>query len=167
MFKNKYLKIINSVAIFLFLFACLIPNNIINNENTPVDPEITASDDLQDNPGNGELGNYLEFFLWEDNGDGAYQSPEPILAGPGTTIDQIQTEMVALQLTGNGPTEYVGLAWCAGNQTLSENNVLCDGAGMSNIAQTDSLLASLTAYAVQQRNNPGFLCSGVELPVTQ
>ncbi|MEK7161096.1 MAG: hypothetical protein AAB729_00180, partial [Patescibacteria group bacterium] len=113
---------------------------------------------------NGELGANLEFFLWEENGDGAYQSTEPILVGAGATLSQIQTQMLALQLTGNGPTEYVGLAWCAGNQTVSGSVVSCNGAGMGNIAQTDKLLASLTAYAVQQRNNSNFTCAGVELP---
>jgi len=72
--------------------------------------------------------------------------------------------MIALQLTGNGPTEYVGLAWCAGDQSLSGSNILCDGAGMGDIAQTDKLLASLTAYAEQIRNNPNFSCGNVNLP---
>src|SRR3989338_2412614 len=147
-------------------YACLIPNNIHNDENVVVDPELTAlpvNDTTAIGLENGELGNELEFFLWEDNGDGAYQLLEPILAGPGTTLAQIQTEMVALQLTGNGPTEYVGLAWCAGDQSLSGSNILCDGNGMGDIAQTDKLLAYLTAYAVQVRNNPGFECGDVEL----
>ena len=144
-------------------YICLIPNNIQDNENVPVDPELNAGDDSLDNPGNGELGDYLEFFLWEDNGDGVYQVSENILAGPSTTLDQIQTEMTALQLTGGGPTEYVGVAWCAGTQTVNAGVVSCDGAGMSDKAQTDSLLASLTAYAEQVRNNSGFTCAGVDL----
>jgi len=145
-------------------YACLIPNNIQNDENNVVDPEVTAGDNLLNGVPNGELGANLEFFLWEDNGDGAYQSPEPILVGAGATLAQIQTQMLAMTLTGGGPTEYVGLAWCAGDQSLSGNNILCAGSGMGDIAQTDSLIASLTAYAVQQRNNPGFLCSSVVLP---
>ena len=150
-------------------YACLIPHDLDDQENPaqPLSPEIVAGDlPNQGNPdGFGELSDELEFFLWEDtNADGAYQIPEPILAGPGTTLDQIQTEMVALQLTGGGPTEYVGLAWCAGDQSLSLGNVLCDGNGMGNIAQTDKLLASLTAYVVQTRNNPGFECEDVVLP---
>jgi len=31
-------------------------------------------------------------------------------------------------------------------------------------AQTDSVTASLTAYAVQQRNNENFSCANVQLP---
>ncbi len=145
-------------------YVCLIPNNIQDDENNVVDPELTAGDNPLNGVPNGELGANLEFFLWEDNGDGAYQSTEPILVGAGATLSQIQTQMLALQLTGNGPTEYVGLAWCAGNQTVSGSVVSCNGAGMGNIAQTDKLLASLTAYAVQQRNNSNFTCAGVQLP---
>lgn len=145
-------------------YACLIPNNIHNDENVVVDPEVTAGDTLADGLENGELGANLEFFLWEDNGDGAYQNTEPTLAGPGAHLDQIQTQMLAMTLTGGGPTEYIGLAWCAGDQTVSGSVISCDGNGMGNKAQTDKLLASLTAYAVQQRNNPGFLCSSVVLP---
>jgi predicted ribosomally synthesized peptide with SipW-like signal peptide len=148
-------------------YACLIPHDLEDDENVPVDPEITAGDNLLDNPGNGELSDYLEFFLWEDtNADGVYQLLEPVLADAGTTIDQIQTEMIALSLTGGGPTKYIGLAWCAGNQTgpsvaLPNTPLVCDGNGMSNKAQTDSLIASLTAYAVQVRNNPNFTCASV------
>lgn len=145
-------------------YACLIPNNIHNDENVVVDPEVTAGDTLVDGLENGELGANLEFFLWEDNGDGVYQNTEPTLAGPGAHIDQIQTQMLAMTLTGGGPTEYVGLAWCAGDQTVSGSVISCDGNGMGNKAQTDKLLASLTAYAVQVRNNPGFTCASVVLP---
>ena len=146
-------------------YACLIPHDLDDQENVIVDPEVGAGDlpNQGNDYGYGELSDELQFFLWEDNGDGAYQISENILAGPGITIDQIQTEIVALQLTGGGPTEYVGLAWCAGDQTLNVATVECDGAGMGDIAQTDSLTASLTAYAEQQRNNAGFDCATVTL----
>lgn len=147
-------------------YACLIPNNIHNDENVVVDPEVSAGDNSLTGLENGELGNELEFFLWEDNGDGAYQISEPVLAGPGALLNQIQTEMLAMQLTGGGPTKYVGLAWCAGTQsaaTTTTGVISCDGNGMGDIAQTDKLLASLTAYAVQVRNNPNFSCKNVVL----
>lgn len=151
-------------------YACLIPSNVIKNENDVVGPEVAAGDNsLQTGIPHGELQDYVEFFLWEDsNGDGVYQNTETILAGPGTTMEQIQTEMVALSLTGGGPTENVGLAWCAGNQTgptiaLPNTPLACDGNGMGNIAQTDSFTADFTAYAVQQRNNSGFTCASVNL----
>jgi len=145
-------------------FVCLIPGGIVENENDVVDPEITAGDNLLTGIPNGELGANLEFMLWEDNGDGVYQNPESILAGPGTTLSQIQAQMVAMQLVGSGPTKYVGLAWCAGDQTVLGGVISCNGNGMGNKAQTDSLMASLTAYAVQTRNNSGFTCASVQLP---
>lgn len=145
-------------------YACLIPHDIHNDENVPVDPELTAGDNTSDGLENGELGDELEFFLWKDNGDGAYQASEQVLVNVGTTIDDIQDEMGNLQLTGGGPTEYIGLAWCAGTQaSTTAPSITCDGNGMGNKAQTDKLLASLTAYAVQVRNNDDFSCASVEL----
>jgi len=141
-------------------FACLISDVIEDEDNDVTDPEVAVNDVV--NP-DGELDDELEFFLWEDNGDGAYQNTEQIIAGPGTNLDQIQTEMVAMSLTGGGPTVYLGVAWCAGDQTLSGNNILCDGSTMGDIAQTDSLLASISAYVEQQRNNPNFSCEDVVL----
>jgi len=65
-----------------------------------------------------------------------------------------------------GETIYVGLAWCAGTQTVDPGTgvIACDGSTMGDIAQTDSLEASLTAYAEQQRNNSEFTCETVGLP---
>ena len=143
-------------------YACLIPHDIIDLDNSVVDPELALSDDNSA----GELDDELEFFLWVDNGDGAYQNTEAILAGPGVHIRDIQTEMTAMQLTGGGPTLFLGLAWCAGEQTLDGNNIECDGSGMGDIAQTDSLNASISLYVEQIRNNPNFVCSGVDLETT-
>ena len=140
-------------------YACLIPHNIVDLDNDVVSSELALFDDDSD----GELDDELEFFLWEDNGDGAYQNSEAILVGPGTHIRDIQTGMIAMQLTGGGPTVYLGVAWCAGDQTLDGSNIECDGSTMGDIAQTDSLIASISAYAEQIRNNPNFQCSQVTL----
>lgn len=153
-------------------YACLIAHDLVDDENTVVDPEIPAGDNNLLGVPNGELSQYLEFFLWNDtNADGTYQNGEQILVGPGSTLPEIQTEMLAMQLTGGGPTVYVGLAWCAGTQTgptiaQPGNSLNCNGAGMGDKAQTDKLTASLTAYAEQQRNNPNFTCRGVNLHPT-
>jgi hypothetical protein len=70
-----------------------------------------------------------------------------------------------MSLAGGGPTGYVGFAWCAGdlqvNHTTGEIN--CDGSGMLDDAQSDSLEASLTAYAEQVRNNENFSCENINL----
>jgi hypothetical protein len=70
--------------------------------------------------------------------------------------------MIEMSLTTVG-TGYIGLAWCAGTQTVSGSTISCDGNGMSNIVQTDSAMADLVAYAVQQRNNEEFSCEDVDL----
>jgi predicted ribosomally synthesized peptide with SipW-like signal peptide len=90
--------------------------------------------------------------------------------------------------TGNpGPiegdtTHYIGKAWCFGaigaaplaqsgysgpdadnngNQTAGEpadGGILCDGSGLGNETQTDSLTADVSFRAVQSRNNSDFQC---------
>jgi predicted ribosomally synthesized peptide with SipW-like signal peptide len=76
-----------------------------------------------------------------------------------------------------GVTQYIGKAWCFGNITPaplpqdgfgsssprtpanSTGGIACDGSGLNNATQSDSLTADVTFTAVQARNNPGFLCS--------
>jgi len=145
-------------------FVCLIPHDIVDLDNTLVDPEIALADTLAV----GELSQFIEMFLWDDNGDGVYQLGEPVLVDAGTPLGDIPTEMIEMSLSGGGPGGYIGLAWCGGTQTgptiaLPNTPLGCDGNGMGNIAQTDSATASLTAYAVQQRNNEDFSCASVEL----
>jgi predicted ribosomally synthesized peptide with SipW-like signal peptide len=89
--------------------------------------------------------------------------------------------------TGTGPipgntTKYIGKAWCFGainSQPLplgdydspagdnNENDVLgepedggfsCDGSGLGNESQTDTITADVSFEAVQARNNPNFQC---------
>lgn len=144
-------------------YTCLIPNNVTNDENGVIDPEIEAGDN---NAPTGELSGELEFFGWQDDGDGVYESGEIPVIPAGTSLDDMQSQMIAMPLT-TSQTGYIGLAWCAGDQTLSGTTLNCDGNGMSNIAQTDKATADLVAYAVQQRNNSNFSCSSVNLNAPQ
>jgi predicted ribosomally synthesized peptide with SipW-like signal peptide len=148
-------------------YACLIVHDTDDQENSLLDPELALGDDNTNGnlSGFGELSDYLDLFAWNDlNGNGIY---EPV---GETSIYQggIQTEIIQMILTGGGPTSYVGLAWCAGNIQVNHTTgaIGCNGAGMLNDAQSDSLTASLTAYAEQTRNNPGFSCANVVLPST-
>lgn len=138
--------------------ACIIVHDEENLENSLEDPEVEADD-----PGieEGELEGEIEIFAWEDeNQNGYYDDGEEDLYGVGP----LDSELIQLALIGGGPTEYVGLVWCAGDLYAEEDeNFECNGAGMGNIAQTDSLTASLTAYAEQTRNNPNFSCEDVDL----
>ena len=142
-------------------FACLYVNNTQDNENVLINPETKAvpQDTTPGTIGFGELSKYLNVIVWPDDGDGIHQIGEtPLYNG------LIKTELIQLSLTG-GNTQYVGFAWCAGTQTIDINgNILCSGVGNQDDAQTDSFLADVTAYAVQQRNNTGFDCGQADLP---
>ena len=145
-------------------YACLFPNGIIDGENTRIEPETTAGDTTPTQP-DGELSDFLKFFAWIDDGDSVYEGGgETIVVPVNTPIETIDTEIIAMNLQSGG-TGYIGLAWCVGTQTLVSTTLGCTGvSGNPNIidqAQTDSVMASLTAYAVQQRNNPNFDCESV------
>ena len=136
-------------------YACLAPRDIVNKEETVNDPEIAAGDNIASVIG--ELSNYITMFYWEDDGDGIYEG-EPIISGPNNPFPTVTT---TISLTASH-TKYIGLAWCVGKQTLVGNNIVCDGSTVSNIAQTDTVVASFGAYAEQQRNNTSFRCFGVQ-----
>jgi len=110
----------------------------------------------------GELSQFLSAVVWADNNpqNNAYDVGETILYGPAALKD-IKT-MTRFPLTAT-TTAYVGLAWCFGMQTVDGTGIHCSGVGNQNIAQGDSFLTSLTAYAEQQRNNPNFSCESVNL----
>ncbi|MBU1102159.1 hypothetical protein KJ853_00690 [Patescibacteria group bacterium] len=136
-------------------FSCLLVTDPVDNENDVVEAE--GNDSGQP----GELSQFLSAVLWEDTTqDNAYNAGEPILYGPAALKD-IKT-MNRLPLTATS-TAYIGLAWCLGTQTV-DGVISCSGVGNQDISQTDSFLASLTAYAEQQRNNPNFTCAAVVLP---
>ena len=144
-------------------FACLFPNNIVNGENNLIEPEDTAGDITPNQP-DGELSQFIKMFAWDDDGDGVYEG-ETTLIPVNTPLDIVDTEIIAMNLQSSG-VDYIGLAWCVGTQTLPGGNVIACSGSASGIdqAQTDSVTASLTAYAVQQRNNEGFDCEDVVLP---
>lgn len=153
-------------------YACLIVNNKDDQENPPqpLDPELDAGDVLGvGNPsGKGELSSFLNVFTWGDtNADGVYNVGETSLgSGPLSSLSSIMSmDSINDQFLMSTTTKYIGLAWCAGTLTPNQGNPFgCDGAGMSNIAQSDSFTATLTAYAEQVRNNATFECEDVNLP---
>ena len=138
-------------------FACLLTSNEDNQDNTLEEPEVALSDSAPA----GELSQFIKVFAWNDaDNDGVYEGEAQLLP-PNTPI--VNLELLQLSLTGIGPTSYVGLAWCAGTQSVVGNTISCNGSSMGDIAQTDSFSASLTAYAEQVRNNPNFKCADVNL----
>jgi len=133
-------------------YACLITHDIVDDENVRIDPEIEAGDSTDDE---GELSPFIEVFAWEDvNGNNIYDSEDSPIEGPGVSLDVAlgRIELTACQ------TKYIGIAWCAGDQTLNGYDIVCDGSTMDDTAQTDKMTASITAYVEQQRNNSEFVC---------
>lgn len=143
-------------------YACLFTNNIDDEENTLTPPEIAAGDTTAGpGPGSGELSQFIKIFVWEDsNTNNAYDIGENILVPVNSPLTASTTKIA---LTAS-QTKDIGLAWCAGTQSLTGSTISCDGSSVTNIAQTDITTANITAYAEQQRNNSGFDCAKVVLP---
>lgn len=139
--------------------ACIITHDILDIEETVVDPEIEAGDDIASIIG--ELSQFIKIFAWEDtNQNNSYDVGENILLPVNSSL----TEKIPMSLIASN-TKYIGVAWCAGTQSVDGQGVIsCDGATMGDIAQSDIMTASITAYAEQERNNPDFDCSNVILP---
>ena len=133
-------------------YACLLGHNIVDDENGQTDPEIKAGDIT---PALGELSQFIKIFAWVDDGDGLYNIGDQIITGPNSLFS---TPIGVINLLAS-QTKYIGLAWCAGTQTVDGQGVInCDGSTMGDIAQTDKMTADFTAYAEQQRNNDNFSC---------
>jgi predicted ribosomally synthesized peptide with SipW-like signal peptide len=141
-------------------FICSFAHDIVDNGNGLTEPEDLDDADA-DGADQGELDDVLEFFVWGDDGDGTYEVGEDVVVTAGSSIYDL--DMGELELAA-GDTSYLGLAWCAGEQTLVGDVLSCDGSSETNVSQTDSISAFLTLYAEQTRNNEGFSCEDVNLP---
>jgi hypothetical protein len=153
-------------------WACVRVDNLQNNENTRIGPEIKAGD-TTDDPQGGELAQNVFFTAWADtNGDNKWNGDEPLLFtnqfGPASDVLNGKTYALADSLHGNIPldgnvTKYIGLQWCAGTMTVNTgtHTITCDGAGMGNNTQTDSMTADMHFYVEQFRNNSTFNCNNV------
>jgi len=142
-------------------FICLLNNDLIDEENNLTEVELSLSDDAVV----GELSKYLKIFVWDDNNNGIYEPPtEANLYEGSFDLDGLPRFPLV-----SGSTDFLGMAWCIGTQTVNHTTgeISCSGAGDQNDAQTDEILAALTVYAVQQRNNPDFTCDGVVLPTPE
>lgn len=155
-------------------WACIDVSLTKNDDMTCTEPELGDDATCVPTPGDvnlfdGELAQNLKFAAWADDGDNIWEQGEPLLfsnqSGPASDVLGGKTYALADSVTGPGPlpggsTSYIGLQWCAGNQTvdLGNNTITCDGAGMNNAAQTDSMTADVTFRVEQHRNNENFLC---------
>lgn len=153
-------------------WACVDLNLTKNDDVSSVEPELAAGDAQNtDSIFDGELAQNIKFAAWADDGDNIWEEREPLLfsnqSGPASDVLGGKTYALADSVTGTpllgGSTSYIGLAWCAGTQTVNtgSNTITCDGAGMGNNAQTDSMVADVTFRVEQARNNPDFVCKSV------
>lgn len=153
-------------------WACIDVNLTKNDDVSSTEPELAVVGETAntDSIFDGELAQNIKFAAWgETDGDNIWEQGEPLLfsneSGPASDVLGGKTYTLADSVTGTplpgGSTSYIGLAWCAGNQVVSTstNTITCDGAGMGNITQTDSMVADIAFRVEQSRNNPNFLCS--------
>lgn len=141
-------------------YACVDVDITKNDDVTTVDPETDAGDAVENalNNFDGELAQNLKFFAWADTGvtpglqgsnvdttegDNIWQSVElPLFSnGVGSASDVLGGRTYTLADAGTGAlaggsTNYIGLAWCAGNMTAVAGVITCDGSTMGNVAQT-------------------------------
>lgn len=141
-------------------WGCLLIDDIVDDENEVWEPEEPDTEPL------GELSQYLTYVTWSDDdedalfepGDGEVLLGQGALGEGGSLASMDSTNGEYLEATS---TRYVGLAWCAGQIAVdTDGTIVCDGSFMQNDAQSDTLTASLVAYAEQMRNNGGFVCGG-------
>lgn len=152
------------------VWACIDINNMHNDGNGLAEPE-AESGDLSDDTDEGELAQNLFFTAWaEEDNDNVWEQGEPLLfsntLGPasdvlnGRTYTLVDSGSLLPTPMPGGSTSYIGLAWCAGTMTVDTTafTISCDGDGMGNDTQTDSLTADVTFRVEQAANNPTFLC---------
>ena len=164
-------------------WVCVIFKNLESSDETCVEPELDVEADCGED-GKGELAENLYFFFWVDMcdepelnacpGDNIYQ-PEcdiPLMAGYASEVLDGRIYTLADSQENNvggidgypllgSTTYYIGKVWCFGTMNIDPETgqITCDGSSVGNEAQTDSLTGDIEFYAVQERNNPNFLCS--------
>jgi predicted ribosomally synthesized peptide with SipW-like signal peptide len=142
-------------------WVCMSTDNVVNEEVTLTEPELEMVP--ADDANTGELGKNINIFMWRDtNNDGIYDSGESSLGSYTLEVNSIiplydSQTLGGLPLVGSN-TVYVGLAWCAGTQSVVGNTISCDGAGMNNYSQSDKVTADLIFRAEQARNQDTFIC---------
>ena len=151
-------------------WACVDVNLTKNDDVSSTEPELATGDPANgDSIFDGELAQNIKFAAWgETDGDNIWEVGEPLLfsnkSGPASDVLGGRTYTLADSATGTplpgGSTSYIGLAWCAGTQAIVGNTITCDGAGMGNNTQTDSMVASVAFRVEQSRNNGQFVCGG-------
>lgn len=165
-------------------WACMAVAVTGTPENSLEEAEVEANDPGTAQGDDGELQNYLNFAFWRDDGDNVFEVGEPVmlnLSGAAATVFNGAWNAIAdsanLSAIPANDVSYVGKAWCFGTLTQTpvsqdgqgktgSNGPLqrgtgfsCNGSGNQNDAQSDGVVADVSFYAEQSRNNPNFLCA--------
>lgn len=142
-------------------WLCLEIHNIISDDNIDSIPELR--DDTTP-VGEGELDDDMNFIFWIDNDNGVYDMGEKIL-WEGKLKENVFLALVDSDNNVFGeigdaliPNEIYNIqkAWCFGE--FNEDYSQCNGRMLNNQSQGDSLIADISFYAIQTRNNLDFLC---------
>lgn len=115
-------------------YVCVMVDETGNDDNGVNSPETNAGD-LSDGPGSGELGAFLNVAIGAVNGSLASLS--------GTWFD--------LGTIAAGADIDAAIDYCFGE--FDGGSCVLDEDAVYNLAQTDSLTADVSFYAVQSRNN--------------
>ncbi|MEK7576511.1 MAG: TasA family protein [Patescibacteria group bacterium] len=107
---------------------------------------------------------------------------------PGMTFPLVDSTFNAFGAVGQPlpglETKFIGKAWCFGDISLvpvtqdgvgnamnpggaQGPGIKCDGAPVTNISQSDTLVGDVTFTAVQSRNNANFVCKPVQTSCTE
>lgn len=151
-----------------------ITDNSDNGFSEPED-EVDGNIDDADGTTEGDLAAELNFIFWVDDGDNELESGEQvIMQGPASDLLQSGATYALADASGNiftsemggiepNTDHYIAKAWCYGDWLTDDGGIPeCDGTPVGNISQTDRLLADISFYAVQERNNEEFLCSELQ-----
>lgn len=146
-------------------WMCLDFKNLQEDENGVNEPESGADE----TNGAGDLADGLEFFGWEDDGDGKFEPPrEQPLFGTTTqaasTVLNEKTYVIGDSRRGGmcrrNTTRFVGMCWCAGDISVDwlTGKTSCDATALGNEAQTDTMSVDVHIRAEPAQDKPGFVC---------
>ena len=151
-------------------WLCLDFKNLKQNENGINEPE---SHEDGNGDASGELAEVMEFFAWKDDGDNIFELGEEPIFGTTTqrAIEVLNEKTYTIgdaredNYCGVNQSRFVGIYWCAGNLSVDVSNakITCDGSGIGNESQTDSMAVDVSIRALPAKENPNFTCTGEEL----
>lgn len=168
-------------------WVCADITTTANDDNGFTEPEDnedgTPENDADGTP-EGDLAGELHFIFWRDDGDNVLETDEEASIFINGLADELLLDAqwaVADASTGGplpgGVTGYIGKGFCYGeigilpvapgdNSPLTDPGFTCDGTAVTNISQTDILMADISFSAVQARHNPDYYCTDVRTTPT-